>query len=860
MNEKNSAKAGGPSGTEAAGGDDSAAAKAADGAAERTEGTGQAAAHRTPSASAGPEGSNSGPAEPAQDRPTPAERPDRSDRADQTGRPIDQADRADRADKTLVFTSPASRQDSARPAADRAVTADDGDADDGHAGNRDAGRNEEEGEKGKAAAGTNSGSAAPASTPASTSASASSSTSATPPRDGKPEQAEAERPETAAPTSDAATLDVPESGAPIPEAEAPKAEAPESQARGRESESSDAGAPEPQASKAGAEAPQTEGRTPEQPESEARAAPADSDPAATPAATPSTAPAAPPVSDPRAVPARTAKAEPESKATSEPDSEPVEKPTPSWAARRESDSERTSEFVALKPDLPHPAPPRRAVPVPPPPSVGTEPGQSPSGPEVTREFNAPRAVDDRTMALTRPPAPSATPPAAAPPTAPGGGDAGGPPPPLDLLAQLTNTPPKPETVARTVGRRIKIWGTLVALVAVVLVVVQALRPLPTPTLQLTAKSTHTADGGALSLPWPSEGQAVVDINGLGRMGTYGEMKPLPIGSVAKVMTSYLILRDHPLKAGDKGPSIPIDQKAQDDYTNGVKEKESVVEVKAGRQVSELEALQAVMLPSANNVARLLARWDASTEEAFIKKMNDTAKELGMTNTTYTDASGLEESTVSTAEDQVKLAKRAMADPIFRTIAKLPSYTSTTTSGGGTVETARTQHNFNKLVPLNGVVGIKTGSTTKAGGNLLFAAETTVGDSKQLVIGAVFGQHRAPIIDTATAASKKLILAADKALRSETVVKKGDVVGRVDDGLGGTVPVVATKDLSVPVWSGASVAVGLTDGGKTLPHSAKAGTQVGTLTVGTGTGEVKVPVALKDDLVEPSFGAKLTRIG
>ncbi|MFE9557187.1 D-alanyl-D-alanine carboxypeptidase [Streptomyces sp. NPDC006703] len=535
---------------------------------------------------------------------------------------------------------------------------------------------------------------------------------------------------------------------------------------------------------------------------------------------------------------------------------PAQPDSPAQPTANESSSERTSEFVALKPDLP---PPPRPRPDDSPRPAATPPvsGSGSEEPERTREFAAPPRVDsDRTMALTRPPAPDA----AVPATATGSGGAAEPPPPLDLLAQLTNTPPKPETLGRTLGRRIKIWGTLAVLLAIVLVTVQALRPLPTPTLKLTGKSGYTADGGALSLPWPSEGQAVVDINGLGHMGSYGEMNPLPIGSVAKVMTTYLILRDHPLKSGDKGPSIPVDQKAQDDYTNGVREKESVVEVKAGQQISELEALQAVMLPSANNVARLLARWDASTEEAFIKKMNDTAKELGMTKTTYTDASGLIESTVSTAEDQVKLAKRAMADPMFRQIAKLPSYTSTTTSGGGTVETARTQHNFNKLVPLYGVVGIKTGSTTKAGGNLLFAAEKTVGDSKQLIVGAVFGQHKPNIIETATAASKSLVLAAGKALRTETVVKKGQVVGRVEDGLGGSVPVVAAKDLTVPVWSGATIDIKLTDGGKELPHSAKAGTEVGTLTVGSGAGEAKVPVALQSDLTEPSFGAKLTRIG
>ncbi|MFD9821161.1 hypothetical protein ACFWW0_19950, partial [Streptomyces violascens] len=212
---------------------------------------------------------------------------------------------------------------------------------------------------------------------------------------------------------------------------------------------------------------------------------------------------------------------------SDPDPDPARKPpAPSWAARRESDSERTSEFVALKPDLPPPTSPRPVTTAPGPSSSGEKPGSASGDPDRTREFAAPsRADNDRTMALTRPPAPSA----AAPATSSGTGDAAGPPPPLDLLAQLTNTPPKAETVGRTVARRIKIWGTLVALLAVVLVAVQALRPLPTPTLKLTGKASHTADGGALSLPWPTEGQAVVDIDGLGRMGSYGGFKRPTLG-------------------------------------------------------------------------------------------------------------------------------------------------------------------------------------------------------------------------------------------------------------------------------------------------------------------------------------------
>ncbi|MFF4734841.1 D-alanyl-D-alanine carboxypeptidase [Streptomyces sp. NPDC001262] len=504
-------------------------------------------------------------------------------------------------------------------------------------------------------------------------------------------------------------------------------------------------------------------------------------------------------------------------------------------ANPDSESERTSQFVPLKKDDAPAAKPLKAP-----------------KPEVKAESKAeakPKA------APPAPPKPAAGTPA--PAKAPAE-----PPAPLDLLAQLTNTPPPPETPVRTAVRRVKIWTPLVVLLGIIFVVVQAMRPLPAPKLAIAADKSSFAFGGATPpLTWPSEGQAIVDVDGLGRVGSYGEMKPLPIGSVAKVMTTYIILRDHPLKKGDNGQLIDVDQKAEDDFTNGVKEKESVVEVHKGQKISEKEALEAVMLPSANNVARLLARWDAGGEEAFIKKMNDTAKELGMTNTTYTDASGLMESTVSTAEDQVKLGKRAMQDPTFREISKMTQYTSTTASGTGSgVEYQKTQANFNKLVPAFGVVGIKTGSTTKAGGNLLFAAEKKVGDSTQLIIGAVFGQHKSPIIDTATDYSKQLILAVGKELTTSTVVKKGEVVGHVDDGLGGTTPVVATKDLTAVGWPGLKVDLKITAGDKTLPHTAKAGTQVGELTAGGGMGEVKVPVALQKDLVEPSFGSKVTRLG
>ncbi|MCI0383833.1 serine hydrolase [Streptomyces sp. CNQ085] len=421
---------------------------------------------------------------------------------------------------------------------------------------------------------------------------------------------------------------------------------------------------------------------------------------------------------------------------------------------------------------------------------------------------------------------------------------------LELLAELTNKPAPPETPVRVALRRVKIWSPLVLLLVIVLAVAQLMRPLPAPELVLTAPATHTFEGDEPTLNWPPEGQAVLEVEGLGSLGSYGEERPVPIASVAKVMTAYVILRDHPLKAGEEGPRIPVDAQAEKDAGLSA-QGESTVEVTEGEEITLSEALHALMIASANNVARLLARWDSGgSEEAFVEKMNAAAEELGMENTTYTDASGLREDTVSTAADQVELGKKVMDYEAFREIVKKPSYED---------RNGVSHRNWNGLVPYNRAVGIKTGTTTAAGGNLLFAGEKEVGGTTQLIVGAVMSQHKPSIIDTVVAESRELLISAQEVLRSERIVAKGDVVGYVDDGLGGRTQVVATEDVSAVGWSGLEVELALTDGGKGVPHTAAPGDTVGTLTVGSGPGQVKVPVAVRGELAEPDAGTRLTRI-
>ncbi|MFE5092744.1 D-alanyl-D-alanine carboxypeptidase [Streptomyces sp. NPDC056638] len=503
---------------------------------------------------------------------------------------------------------------------------------------------------------------------------------------------------------------------------------------------------------------------------------------------------------------------------------PTSKPNSGAESKPESAAERTSKFVPLRGDDVRPAPaPTPRKPEAPAAASASTPGTPP--PAAASLSGAERT--------TQQPMP--------------------PKPPLDLLAELTNTPPPPQTPVRTAVRRVKIWTPLVLLLLIIFAIAQMVRPLPTPTLALSGDPTYTFGGGRLDMPWPGEGQGAVEVEGVGSLGTYGPQKAAPIASVAKIMTAYVILQDHPITGKQDGGLIEVDKKAGEEAN---RPDESTVPIKEGQKYTQRQMLQLLMIPSGNNVARLLARWDAKTEEAFVERMNAAAKDLGMTNSTYTDPSGLESSTRSTPADQLKLAKAVMQNDVFREIVNMPQ---ADIPGIG-----KTIYNNNVILLEPGVSGIKTGSSTPAGGNLVWAADTVIDGKSRRIVGVVMGAQLDGTLDAklqrAIQNSLKLIKAAQKGVVSAAVVKKGDVVGYVDDGLGGRTPVVSTEDLKAIGWGGLTVNLKLGAGDNSIPHTAKAGTVVGEVTVGTGTGKVSAPVTLQSEMAEPSFGDKLTRIG
>ena len=232
--------------------------------------------------------------------------------------------------------------------------------------------------------------------------------------------------------------------------------------------------------------------------------------------------------------------------------------------------------------------------------------------------------------------------------------------------------------------------------------------------------------------------------GLGLLGSSGPSRPVPIASLAKVMTALVVLHDHPLRPGQPGPTVTITPGEVALYQAESAVNDSVTPVTTGEKLTELQLLETLLIPSADNMAPVLARWDAGSDGAFVAKMNSMAAGLGMHATHYADENGLSSHTVGTAMDQLELARAAAANPVLMSIVGQPALT---------LPDGTTLRNYDTLLDRHGVIGIKTGSTTAAGGCFMLAARGVVDGRAVEVLGVVLGQHASPLIGSALEASR-----------------------------------------------------------------------------------------------------------
>lgn len=188
----------------------------------------------------------------------------------------------------------------------------------------------------------------------------------------------------------------------------------------------------------------------------------------------------------------------------------------------------------------------------------------------------------------------------------------------------------------------------------------------------------------------------------------------PMGSIAKVMTAYIVIEEGGL---NRAFTVPKGITGYDHKFSA-----STAGLVPGERYTALQLLYAMLLPSGCDAAFTLADMYGPGTNQFIAKMNTTAKKLGLTRTRFTDFSGLpdptETSTYSTPRDLVTLGRDAMKLALFRQIVALKTYSLAADRWHG----PHTWTNLNDLLwSYQGAIGIKTGQTKDAGACLLFEA-------------------------------------------------------------------------------------------------------------------------------------------
>ena len=267
-----------------------------------------------------------------------------------------------------------------------------------------------------------------------------------------------------------------------------------------------------------------------------------------------------------------------------------------------------------------------------------------------------------------------------------------------------------------------------------------------------------------------------------------------LASPPKIMTALVAIRE-----GEPSDVVTVSREAA--LTEG-----SAMYLKEGEQLTLETLLYGLMLCSGNDAAVAIAQHVGGSVEGFVAMMNETAKELGLTSTSFANPNGLDaQDHYSTARDMAALACAAMKNETF---ARIVSTRSVTING-------RTMSNHNKLLSMaEGCIGLKTGYTKAAGRTLVSCAER---NGQRLI--AVTLQDGNDWAD-----HQSLFDYGFSAYPAQRALARGDVVRQESIG-GVTVPLIAAGSFSWPLKEGETLEMTVELTGR-LKAPMAAGTKVG----------------------------------
>lgn len=250
-------------------------------------------------------------------------------------------------------------------------------------------------------------------------------------------------------------------------------------------------------------------------------------------------------------------------------------------------------------------------------------------------------------------------------------------------------------------------------------------------------------------------------------------KKLYPASTTKILTAILVLENCKLDE-----IVTVRESALNNIPTGY----VTCNLQVGEQLTVKDLLYALMIPSANDAAYVLAEYVAGSVENFSTMMNDKARELGCKTTHFVNPNGIhDDSHYSTAYDLYLMSNYAMKNEIFRTLVSTTEYTLPATEKYPNAD--RVLKTTNELLNENSrkyyyknAIGIKTGYTSKAG-NCLSAAASR--DGLEFIAVVLNGGTTEDGLNSRYVDSKKLFEYAYDNFTLTKIIEKGSVVQTIE---------------------------------------------------------------------------------
>lgn len=248
---------------------------------------------------------------------------------------------------------------------------------------------------------------------------------------------------------------------------------------------------------------------------------------------------------------------------------------------------------------------------------------------------------------------------------------------------------------------------------------------------------------------------------------------VPMASTTKIMTALVVL-----ERANLDDIATVSKRAA--QIGG-----STMNLELGEQISVLGLMYGLLLRSGNDAAIALAEHVAGSVEDFCELMNQKAKEIGAYNTNFVSPHGLDHyNHYTTAADLALITKEAMKNELFRQIIA----TKTITIDGHTMSNTN-----NLLYANNGIDGVKTGYTSKAGRCIVISAER----NSMRIIGVILGCNSS---NQRTSDALKITEYAYDTYKMYTLYKENSSLGRtrVEKGRQSYVNLVVKEDVCLPL--------------------------------------------------------------